>query len=151
MTAAKFQLNLEDDFDFIKKKKGEQTAKSAVEPAAIVDNVDIHNLNTHEPNIQKLNIHNPNIHKPNTNNPARRREPQSVAALRQSLYEKLAGRDEIVVKMTEIAREIGFSTAWMQFAMKCLAENNEFVFTRYAEGKLRGTRVVAARPETARE
>jgi hypothetical protein len=148
--SAKFKLNLDKDFDYIKNKKAEQAAKdaaakpapkpAAAKPVAVVGNMDMHKLNS-----DKTNIHKVNIHKPEKQEPIRprTREPQSVAALRDILREKLAGHAEAVVKMAEIAREIGFSTSWMQFAMKRLVESNEFIFTRYAEGKIRGTKVTA--------
>jgi hypothetical protein len=151
--AAKFKLDLDTDFNFVKKSKQEQTRKTAKKQQQLSrksndDNVDINKLNIDKldsdiMNMQKTNIDNINIHNADMQKkPSRReREPQSVEALRKILLAKLDGKKEMVIKMTEIATEIGFSLSWMQFAMKYLTEHNEFVFTRYAEGKLRGMKV----------
>ena len=162
--AAKFKLDAED-FDFVKHSKEEQAQKAAkgtrekqVKEIYIdiankqetkVDNMDVdiidnHNMDVdiidkHKTNIYKLNKHKTDMQPPLR---ARIREPQSVAALRDILLEKLGGQKEIIVKMADIAKEINFSLSWMQFAMKYLAERNEFVFVRYAKGKSRGMKVI---------
>lgn len=146
--AAKFRLDLEDDFNYVKQSKEEQAAKTEKKPVAEkkkritkktnTDKVNIDNIDKQNINIHEVNIH--NIDEQKSSRP-RSREPQSVGALREVLLGKMSGQKEIVVKMTEIANEIGFSLSWMQFAMKYLAEHQEFTFTRYAEGKTRGMKV----------
>lgn len=151
--AAKFRLDLEDDFNYVKQSKEEQAAKTEKKPVVEkkkritkktnIDKVNIDNMNVDNTDKQHTNIHEVNIHNIDEQKSfrPRSREPQSVGALREVLLAKMSGQKEIVVKMTEIANEIGFSLSWMQFAMKYLAEHQEFTFTRYAEGKTRGMKV----------
>jgi hypothetical protein len=156
--AAKFKLDLEDDFNYVKQSKEEQAAKTEKKPIVEkkkrvaqktnidkvnIDETNIDNMNVYENNKQNINIDKVNIHNidEQKNSRPRSREPQSVSALREVLLAKMSGQKEIVVKMTEIANEIGFSLSWMQFAMKYLAEHQEFTFARYAAGKTRGMKV----------
>jgi hypothetical protein len=142
---AKFKLDT-TDFDFVKHSKQEQAEKDMQKPSEPeVDKMDDHKTNIHKTNIDKNDIHNykEDIYKINkhANTRVRKRDPQSVIALREALSGKLGDGKEVVVKMTEIAEEIGYTTSWMQFAMKYLGERGEFVFTRYAEGSSRGMKV----------
>ena len=154
--AAKFKVNLDDEFDFIKQQKQDQgeapakakaparrkqSAKKANVDKVNSDKTNIHNMDKQNMNNHKVDIHNINSNKLNKQKRPRTREPQSVTALREALLKKLNGQSETVVKMTEIAKEIGFSPSWMQFAMKQLSDRGEFTFTRYAKGKIRGMRI----------
>jgi hypothetical protein len=135
---AKFKLDLGKDFDFVRQTKKEQTNRPAKKPEPPQRKTDADKTNSDNINIDNMNIHKQDKQKGNNR---RKREPQSADALRGILLAKLNGKNETVVKMTEIAGEIGFSVSWMQFAMKYLAERGEFSFSRYAEGKIRGMRV----------
>ena len=140
--AAKYAVDLEDDFAFVKQSKQEHSEKILPKPKKTTKkpNINIDKVNSDNMNINRTDIH--TIDKEKTKRP-RHREPQSVTALREILLEKLDGQKETVVKMTEIAKEIGFSPSWMQFAMKYLSEHNEFTFIRFAEGKSRGMKIQA--------
>lgn len=145
MSKSKFTVDV-TDFDFIKNSKQEQAEKNMPKPRELkTDNhkMNIPKINVDNINIDKVNVDKTNIHKINKQNNARvrKRDPQSVMALREALTGKLGNETEVVVKMTEVAKEIGYTTAWMQFAMKYLAERGEFAFTRYAEGTSRGMKV----------
>jgi hypothetical protein len=130
---SKFKLDA-TDFDFIKQSKQEQAEKDGQKTREL--DVDI--INNHKADIHKVNIDNMNKRKSPR---ARRRDPQSVTALRESLARKLGGEKEAIVKMTEIAKEIGFTASWLQFAMKYLIERGEFNFNRYAQGSDRGMKI----------
>jgi hypothetical protein len=131
--APKFKLDAAD-FEFIKQSKQEQAEKNGQKAHETEGNI----INNHKTDIHKMNIDVINKRK---NPHVRRRDPQSVTALRESLARKLGDEKETVVKMTEIAKEIGYTTSWLQFAMKYLTERGEFNFTRYAQGTDRGMKI----------
>jgi hypothetical protein len=129
----KFKLDAAD-FDFIRQSKQEQAEKDGQR----THETDVNIINNHKADIHKVNIDNMNKRKSPR---ARRRDPQSVTALRESLARKLGDKKEVIVKMTEIAKEIGFTVSWLRFAMKYLTEHGEFNFTRYAQGSDRGMKI----------
>ncbi|MDR0295505.1 MAG: hypothetical protein LBH91_04850 [Prevotellaceae bacterium] len=144
--AGKFTLDIEDEFAYIKQSKQKQANKTQDETDisnSHVDNIDVNNINVDNINIDNIDIQKKNNHimyikKQHIH---KKREPSSVIALRSQLLLILGNNKEIIIKMKEIAQDIGYSLSWMQFAMKYLTDAGEFTFTRYAEGKYRGMKV----------
>jgi len=128
---AKFKLDIEEEFGFIKKSKQEQTEKKSDKITKFQPHIE--NGDVNKTNIQNMNIYNMNKQK--------KRVPASVIALRSRLLEILGDNQETIIKMKDISQDIGYSLSWMQFAMKNLIETGEFTFIRYAEGKTRGMKV----------
>lgn len=138
-TMSKYGLDIKAAFEKVQQLKDEES-QTAGNPAPVP--APIKKLrkksNIDKINIEKNNIGNINVEQNNIDikkQPKQKRERQSVTALRAALLRRLGNEKQTLVKLGEIAEEIGFDLSGLHSAKKELADRGEFTFMRYIQGK----------------